>query len=127
MTLQIKLVLLEPGHVELLAGCATLQLAGDVLFIVFDDPKSGYKQAPNEWSRSGYVLGDYTCGADALGSLCHQEFPFFLNRGVDVVSFVGTVWQVIVSNVVYLMLFQEVRGDDPGAIGNNLVNPFAMT
>lgn len=38
VALQVHLVLLEPADVELLAGGAALELAGDVLFVVADDP-----------------------------------------------------------------------------------------
>ena len=37
MALEVEFVLLEPADVELLAGCATLELSGDVLFVVADD------------------------------------------------------------------------------------------
>lgn len=37
MALEIQLVLLEPAHVEFLPGCASSELAGDVLFIVAND------------------------------------------------------------------------------------------
>lgn len=38
MALQVDLVLLEPADVELLAGGAALELAGEVLLVVADDP-----------------------------------------------------------------------------------------
>ncbi len=34
MALQVELILLEPGDIELLAGGAALELASDVLFVV---------------------------------------------------------------------------------------------
>lgn len=37
MTLEVHLVLLEPADVELLAGGAALELAGEILFVVADD------------------------------------------------------------------------------------------
>ncbi len=40
VTSEIELVLLEPADVEFLTGCATLELAGDVFFIVADDSVS---------------------------------------------------------------------------------------
>jgi hypothetical protein len=39
VALEVKLVLFEPGDVELLTRCATLELAVDVLVVVTDDPK----------------------------------------------------------------------------------------
>lgn len=36
--LELQLVLLEPGHVELLPGSAPLELSCDVLVVVTDDP-----------------------------------------------------------------------------------------
>ena len=38
MTLQVELVLLEPADVELLTGRPTLQLTGNVLLVVPNDP-----------------------------------------------------------------------------------------
>lgn len=38
VALEVELVLLEPGDVELLARSAALQLPGDVLLVVADDP-----------------------------------------------------------------------------------------
>ena len=40
MTLQVELVLLEPADVELLTGRSTLQLAGNVLLVVPNDPEA---------------------------------------------------------------------------------------
>jgi hypothetical protein len=38
VTLDLELVLLQPGHVEFLAGRAALELAGYVFIVVTDDP-----------------------------------------------------------------------------------------
>ena len=38
MALEVEFILLEPGDIELLAGGATFELAGDVLFIITDNP-----------------------------------------------------------------------------------------
>lgn len=38
IALEVELVFLEPGNVELLARCTTLQLAVDVLVVIADDP-----------------------------------------------------------------------------------------
>lgn len=38
MTLEVELVLLEPGDIELLARGAALQLSRDVLLVITDDP-----------------------------------------------------------------------------------------
>lgn len=37
MAFEIKFVFLEPRDVELLTGCTTLELAGDVFLVVFDN------------------------------------------------------------------------------------------
>ena len=39
VALEVELVLLEPRDVELLARCAALQLAVDVLVVIADDPR----------------------------------------------------------------------------------------
>lgn len=38
MTLEVYLILFKPADVELLARGATLELPGDVLFVIADDP-----------------------------------------------------------------------------------------
>lgn len=38
VTLEVYLILFKPADVELLARGATLELPGDVLFVVADDP-----------------------------------------------------------------------------------------
>lgn len=47
VTLEIQLVLLEPAHVEFLSGCASSELAGDVLFIVANDSALRYVRLSN--------------------------------------------------------------------------------
>lgn len=43
MSLEVKLVLLEPADVELLARSAALELASDVFLVVAYDPMSNYQ------------------------------------------------------------------------------------
>lgn len=38
VALEIYLVLLQPADIELLARSATLELSGDVFFVITDDP-----------------------------------------------------------------------------------------
>ena len=72
------------------------------------------------------LLGNDTRGAYTFSSLRYKELAFLLDGGVDIVPFGGTVREVIVSNVVNLMLFQEVVCDDPGTVLHHLVDPLAM-
>lgn len=78
-------------------------------------------------SARGSLLGDDAGGAHALGSLCNEEHASLLDGFVNVVSFVGAVGNVIVCNVVDFMLFQEFDVDDPRAVFDDLVNPFAVS
>lgn len=54
VALEVELVLLEPGDIELLARGAALQLPGDVFLVVADDPvrlaliPKGWKISKNE-------------------------------------------------------------------------------
>lgn len=72
------------------------------------------------------LLRDDACCADALGSLCNQELTLPLDRGVDVVAFVRSVWNIVVGNVVNLVVLEEVWGHDPGAVLDDLIYPFAV-
>lgn len=50
MALQVKLVLLEPAEVEFLARGSTLELTGDVLLVVSNDPEQSHV---NSYFRRG--------------------------------------------------------------------------
>jgi hypothetical protein len=59
--------------------------------------------------------------------LSDQELALLLDRGVDVVALSSAVGKIVVSNVVDLVLREELRGNDPRAARNNLINPLAVT
>lgn len=72
------------------------------------------------------IPSDNTGGADTLGSLGNQELALALDGSVDIVTLGGLVGQVIVGNVVDAVLGQELGVDNPGAVGNDLINPLAV-
>jgi hypothetical protein len=54
---QVKLVLFQPAHVELLARGASLQLAGNVFFVVADDPAARWSdELDMGWRRVPYFV-----------------------------------------------------------------------
>lgn len=75
---------------------------------------------------SKYVLGDDSCGADTLCPLGDEEHALLFDWLVDIVAFVCAVGNVVVSYVVDLVLFQKFNSDDPRAVFNDFVDPFAM-
>jgi hypothetical protein len=126
-SLDVQLVLLQPRHVELLARRAAVQLTCNVFVVVADNPA--------RFLSYGFfvvdavcLLGDDACRTDPLCSLGYQELARFLDRSIYIVSLIRTVRDVIVSHVVYLILFHESRRirDDPRAVLNDLINPFTM-
>ena len=108
MALDVELVLLQPRDVELLSGCAALELARDVLLVVADD------------------LGDDASRADAFCALGDEEFALLLDRLVDVVALAGAVWDVVVCDVVDVVLSQEIHVNHPRTVLDHLVDPFAV-
>lgn len=75
---------------------------------------------------AGILCDDPGC-AYALGTLRDQELALLLDGLIDVIAFVSTVWYIVVSYVVDLVLFEKFWSDDPGTVGKNLVHPFAMS
>lgn len=73
-----------------------------------------------------HLPSDDAGGADTLCPLGDQELALCLDRLVDIIALVGLVRQVVVRDIVDLMLGQKLRGNNPWAIRNNLVHPFAM-
>ena len=73
-----------------------------------------------------HSLCDDTRCADTLSSLGDQEHTLFLDRLVDVVSFVRAIRDVIVCDVIDLVLLQEVYCDHPWTVFNDLIHPFAV-
>lgn len=74
-----------------------------------------------------YLLGDDSSGTDTLGSLGDEEHTSLLDGLVDVVALVGTVRNVIVSNIIDLVLFEKFNIDYPGAVLDNLIDPLAVS
>lgn len=68
-----------------------------------------------------------TSGAHTLCSLGDEELASGLDGLVNVVALVGAVWEIVVGNVVELVLLEELGGDDPRAVLNDLIDPFAVT
>lgn len=78
-------------------------------------------------SSSSFYIPRYNAGcADAFGSLGHKEHASCLDWLVDVIAFIGTVWKIVMSNVVQLIGLEEFGSDNPGTILNDLVDPFAV-
>ena len=129
VALDVELVLLEPGNIELLASSAALELTRNVLFVVSNN------SARTQVSRCSievlcfflFLLCDDSSGADTLGTLGDQEHALFLDRFVDVVAFVSTIGDVVVSNIVDLVLLEEFDVDNPGAVFYDFVDPFAVS
>jgi hypothetical protein len=129
VALDVELVLLEPRNVELLARSTTLQLAGDVLLVVSNNPGEKSKQSAcsmRRWTLR-VLLCDDASGADAFGTLGDKEHALFLDRLVNVITLVGAVGNVIVGDIVDLVLFKELDIDNPGAVFYDFIHPFAVS
>lgn len=126
MTLKVQLVLLEPRNIELLARSSTLQLASDVFLVVADNPRVRQRRVLKVMIAV-HLLGNDACRAYTLRSLSDEEFTLLFDRRVDIVAFSRAVWFIIMGNVVDVVLIQELRCDNPRAIWNDLVDPFAVS
>jgi hypothetical protein len=73
------------------------------------------------------ILGYYTRRAHTFRPLRDQELALLLNRRVDIVSLVRTVWEIIVGHVVNFMLLQKFWCDNPWTIWDHFIHPSAMT
>lgn len=128
MALEVELILLEPANVELLAGGAALELAGNVLFVVANDSTAGREYSCDMESMVDRGLPcNKASGAHSLGSLSDEELAGGLDRLVDVVALVGAVGKVVVSNIVEVVLLEEFGGDNPRAVLDDLIDPFTMS
>ena len=125
MTLEVHLVLLEPADVELLSRSSTLELSRNVLFVVANDSMPELARSP--LLVSPYSPCDKTRCADTLSSLSDKELASRLDRLVDVITLVSAVGEVIVSNVVELVFLKKLGGDDPRAVLDHFVDPFAVS
>jgi hypothetical protein len=74
-----------------------------------------------------FLLCDDSSGADTLGTLGDKEHALFLDRFVDVVTLIGAVGDVVVSDIVNLVLLEELDIDNPGTVFYDFVDPFAMS
>lgn len=108
VTFDVELVLFQPADVQLLSAGSPLELSSNVLFVVSDN------------------LGDDAGGGDTFGALGDEELALPFDGCVDVVTFVGTVGLVVMSDVVDVVLSEEVGSYNPRAAGNDLVDPFAV-
>lgn len=70
--------------------------------------------------------GDDSRRADTIRSLSDEEFPRSLDGLVDIISFGSAIREIVVGYVVKLMFFEELRGHNPGAVFDDLVDPFAV-
>lgn len=66
-------------------------------------------------------------GADTLRSLRNEKLAGLLYGLIDVVSLVCAIRDVIVGDIVEAVLFEELWGDDPWAVFNHFVYPFAVS
>lgn len=76
--------------------------------------------------RAGSPRNDAS-GTDTFRSLSNEELASLLYGLIDVVSLVCAVRDVIVGDIVEAVLFEELWGDDPRAIFNYFVDPFAVS
>ena len=79
------------------------------------------------WRIEGGVLSNDTSCADTLSTLRNKKFALLLDRFIDIVAFVSTIWLVIMRNVVDIMLCKELWRDDPRAVRDNLIHPLAVS
>jgi hypothetical protein len=100
--LDVELVLLQPRHVEFLAGGSALELAVNVLVVVADD--SVRVSVARTTAVMGVLLGDDARCAEALGPLGDQEHASLFDRPVDVVALVRAIWKIVVGHVVDVVL-----------------------
>lgn len=128
MTLEVELVLLEPGDIELLARGAALQLSGDVLFVITDDPVklALVFERWEEFPKAGDILGDDSRRAHTLRPLRDQELALLLDRRVNVITLVRAVRKIVVGNIINFVLLEEFGCHDPRAVLNDLVDPLAV-
>jgi hypothetical protein len=128
MALDVELVLLEPRNIELLASSAALELTRNILFVVSNNPAHMQVSSCSvQMCVVQFLLCDDSSGADTLGTLSDQEHALFLDRLVDVITLVGAVGNVVVSDIVNLVLLEELDIDNPGTVFYDLVDPFAMS
>jgi hypothetical protein len=73
------------------------------------------------------LLRNDTSGAHSLGPLSNEEHPRLLDGFVNILAFISTIWNIIVSYIIEFMLFKEFFRDDPWTSFNNLVNPLAVS
>jgi hypothetical protein len=69
---------------------------------------------------------DETSCADTFCSLCDKELASSLDGLVDVVALVRAVRKIIVSDIVELVLVEKFGGNNPWAILDYLIDPFAV-
>lgn len=126
VALEVEFVFLEPRDVEFFAAGAAFELAVDVLVVVADDPEHvNTVRCLCVWIQD--LLGDNASRGEAFCALGHQEHAPLLDGSIDIVALICAVGEVVVRDVVDLVLLEEVGCDDPGAVGDDLVDPFAVT
>lgn len=131
MALEVHLVLLDPADVQLLARGATLELAGEVLLVVANDPANkplaDYRMVTFFSFLALCLPSNQPRSAHTLGTLGDEELASGLDGLVDIVTFGSTVGQIVVSNVIKAVLLEELAGNNPRAVFDDLVNPLAVT
>lgn len=132
MALEVYLILLQPANIELLARSATPELSSDVFLVVTDDPVQTSSQPLNEAiTMSSNVRASSPCddasSADTFRSLSNEELASLLYGLIDIVTLVCAVRDVIVGDVVEAVHFKELWGDDPWAVFDYFVYPFAVS
>src|SRR5690242_15180329 len=75
----------------------------------------------------GSLLSDDACRAQAFGSLGDKEHALLLDRPIYVIALVCAIRKIVMCHVVDLVFLQEVGCDNPGAVWNDFVDPFAMS
>ncbi len=73
-----------------------------------------------------YILGDDSCGADALCALCHEKLAHLFNGPIDIIPFVRSIWQVVMRDIINLVLLKELGRNNPWAVLDHLIHPFAV-
>lgn len=95
VALEIQLVFLQPGHIEFLSRCATLELAGDVFLVITHDSVFISKEKSLSVAfafGAKDVLGNYARRANPFGSLSDEKFASFLDWLVNIIAFISDIW-----------------------------------
>ena len=119
MALDFQFILLEPRDVELLTR--------DVLVIITDNSRALSAICNLQLFQGQYEPRDNASRANTFSALGDKELPLGLNGGINVIALGSLVREIVMRDIVDLVFLEEFRGHNPRAIGNDFIDPFAMT